>query len=398
MARSVSISRRIPNLDLNEAGASGITGNPLTGYQYDIDQDKDVAKVGAFGADANRAKLEGVYDEIDGVYQELVAQGKRSQAFALRDAADKFRTTGAKYGVNSFRRTRALKDLEGSLNIASQGQQAKLMQQRLGDLRGTIGQLSQMSNTSFAQSMQRADFRERKLESLRGAKGTIKTTRSSDPRRTKSSRSNPLSSSFNARNDALLRGVNAQRLKQSEMRYLTKQRAKYYNETLGGQDASNQLVRTATNTPIRGERTGEGDALAASDVMKLWNTPSGTGPAVSEYQKSLSRSPIVLPSAPSAGGGGSAGGGNFGGSGSVDRIGLRRSGGGGSAPIPPSPQGQQYLLNRDTIAKGFTQYGNNYTLNDPSTLGGVYTDPVTGKRSIRASSRRYMEKMNPITR
>jgi len=138
------------------------------GFGFDLSKDVDVPGVGDFGAAENQRKLEAVFGEIDGVYQKLVQAGKTQQAFALRDAADKFRRTGKSLGVNSFRRVRALKDLESALNVSAQQREAGLAAARLGELRNTIGQMSQMSNAAFSKGMQRADFRERKLESLRG--------------------------------------------------------------------------------------------------------------------------------------------------------------------------------------------------------------------------------------
>ena len=148
------------------------------GYNYDITQDPEVPNVGSYGMAENQKKLDAVYGQIEGVYADLIKSGRQQQAFALRDAADKFRRVGAKYGVNSFQRIRALKDLEGTMNVAAQAAEGRLNQQKLADLRGTLSQMAGMSTQMFGQAMQTADFRERKLASLRGAEKTMPAFRS----------------------------------------------------------------------------------------------------------------------------------------------------------------------------------------------------------------------------
>ena len=382
---------------LNESAGQGIVSKP-PGFHFDLNADRDVPQVGDYGAIGNRNKLEAAYGEIDGVYNELVKQGKRSQAFALRDAADKFRRTGAKYGDNSFRRVRALKDLEGSLNIASQGQQAKLMQQKLSDLRGTIGQMSQMSNTAFSQGMQRADFRERKLESLRrsvNASNAMKMRSSQSKRQSRSAtRRNPITPQLNQVDEQLRLKRGLQGMEDSRLNNLAKKRAEYYR------NEDNKKMRSGImDTSWRPE---DPMALAKQDVYKLWSTPSGVGDPYGTRTGPLSRMSGTFkvggnPVMPQRGNP-IMGGGND----SATRISNRRSTGGSRNPITGGvPQGRQALLNRDTISRNFTPLsgGRGYGLVDDDTFGGVFTDPITGKRSIRAQSRRSlqqeMDRKNP---
>lgn len=159
--------RRLTPFRLDEAAGVGIYPTD-EGYQYGLERDPDVPGVEDFGAGENRKRLEAVYGQVNAIYDDLVRAGETERAFMLRDAADKFRRTGSKLGVNRFRRVRALKDLETALDASAASTRSQLARQRLGELRSTIGQLSQLSDSAFSRGMQRAHFRETKLASLRG--------------------------------------------------------------------------------------------------------------------------------------------------------------------------------------------------------------------------------------
>jgi hypothetical protein len=150
-----------------------VGGRP--GYGYDINRDEDVPGLQGTSESYDSAigEMSRLPAIITGIYNRLRAAGRDSDAWLLRDAAERFSNSGAAVGVNAFGRARALSDLQARLMAAANQRDAGLSQQesaelaRVSDALGKLG--VQKATDLFNQGMQRADFREGKDTRIRNA-------------------------------------------------------------------------------------------------------------------------------------------------------------------------------------------------------------------------------------
>jgi len=104
--------------------------------------------------------LESLFRAIGGAYGSLIQRGRDADAFALRDAAEKFKAVGSKYGVNSMQRSRALTDLKGQMTAASKKVEAGVIAQQLQAQAGVLADIAGLEQRDFAQEMDKLRFAE----------------------------------------------------------------------------------------------------------------------------------------------------------------------------------------------------------------------------------------------
>lgn len=159
-----------PNTVSNVSQQQGMVSPDAGGSQYSLPADTDVPVVQGAEYDASISRLEKLPSMISAIYSRLVAAGKDSDAWLLRDATERFANAGKAMGINAFGRARALAALQGRLTAAANTREAQISQQESNDLMNVQKELARLgaekAQMVFSQGMQRANFRENKLNSI----------------------------------------------------------------------------------------------------------------------------------------------------------------------------------------------------------------------------------------
>jgi hypothetical protein len=123
--------------------------------------------VATVGNESSAAKgLRSLFKDIGSAYNELIKRGRDADAFALRDAAQRFAAAGSKFGVNEFARTQALTDLKARMTAASEAVAAKNTAAKLQAQASVLDRLAGVEATEFAQEMDKARLDEQKRSNL----------------------------------------------------------------------------------------------------------------------------------------------------------------------------------------------------------------------------------------
>jgi hypothetical protein len=92
-----------------------------------------------------RGEFRDLFKSVNDAYAELINRGREQQAFELRDAAERFARTGSKYGINSWARTEAVKDLEAKMRTAAGVTEGTMTASKLNEQRGILQDLTKLT-------------------------------------------------------------------------------------------------------------------------------------------------------------------------------------------------------------------------------------------------------------
>lgn len=109
-----------------------------------------------------RGRLKGLIGTIEGAYGSLIKQGREADAFALREATQRFANAGAKTGISSTARISALADLKARMSAASRVMESKFIAQQLRDEAGVLDSIATIDAREFQQGFQTEQFEEQK--------------------------------------------------------------------------------------------------------------------------------------------------------------------------------------------------------------------------------------------
>jgi len=149
----------------------------------------------------DKSQFEGVDRTIQKAFNNLRASGRRADAFALRDAVERFQRSGKSLGVNAFARAAALTDLKNRMSAATSARQAGLTKAEADQLTRLASLRSGEEERAFRQSLDRA----RLVERLRGRGGRSSIARSSSRHSGRSSRAQSPLTAGTGRESALRR-------------------------------------------------------------------------------------------------------------------------------------------------------------------------------------------------
>lgn len=124
-----------------EVGTAGATGSAP-------------ANIAAPDNSALRGQLTGLIATTTAAYNQLMTAGRDNDAFALRDALERFTRTGAQLGVNPWARTQAINDLRARMTATAQQFQGTTTAQALAAQAGLLDKIGSLDATSFNQAVQ----------------------------------------------------------------------------------------------------------------------------------------------------------------------------------------------------------------------------------------------------
>ena len=145
---------------------SGWTPTPEQGFGYDVTKDTNVPKADNTQV---RGQLVDLIGQTTQAYNLLMQAGRDNDAYALRDAMERFSRTGSQAGVSPWARTQAINDLRARMAATARTLQGTLTSQALDKHAALLGQIANLDATTFNQQMAIANQQQQVNATARGA-------------------------------------------------------------------------------------------------------------------------------------------------------------------------------------------------------------------------------------
>lgn len=338
-------------LDYMKGGGSAPPGEGFLDYQ----KAGTIPGAGSEGMADVKGRLESLYDSIGSAYNDLVKRGRESDAFALKDAAERFAATGSRLGVNSFARARELTNLKNAMGVATRGVEAKLVAQKLSQQAQALGQLEGITGNMFNQAMQVAKFKQSEMENIRANAPIRQTSPIAQERARQQIRRSPAT----PRRQIAGQDMTAE----SKALADTMARTRYYEEAQRVNEASPLSAVTRPMDPY---------VRAQQDVRRLWSTPTG----------------VAVPQALLYKGNGEEGEGGQGEAG--------EGGQGGGSPIQGQVQDRVVSRRGEGTTSKWSPVGQAKASPIAQTAAGRIPDYPRVKDPLREMANKAMRKRNPL--